>query len=62
MKSDFEKEFKEQLVGLDYLTIKKLEYEFNRWKAGLGKRLKLSLDETMLLHCIKEKARRGKEE
>lgn len=62
MKSDFENEFKEQLVGLDYLTIKKLEYEFNRWKAGLGKRLKLSLDETMLLHCIKEKARKDKGE
>lgn len=62
MKSDFEKDFKEQLVGLDYLTIKKLEYEFNRWEAGLGKRLKLSLDETMLLHCIKEKARKDKGE
>ena len=62
MKSDFEKEFKEQLVGLDYLTIKKLEYEFSRWEAGLGKRLKLSLDETMILHRIKEKARKDKGE
>lgn len=62
MKSDFEKEFKEQLIGLDYLTIKKLEYEFNRWKAGLGKRLKLSVDEIITLHCIKEKARKDKGE
>ena len=60
--NDFFEEYKDELKEYDFLSKKKLEYEFSRWEAGLGKRLKLSLDETMLLHCIKEKSRKDKGE
>ena len=60
--NDFFEEYKEELKEYDFLSKKKLEYEFNRWKAGLGKRLKLSVDEIITLHCIKEKARKDKGE
>jgi len=39
--NEFEKEFSEELKGLDFLQKKKLEYEFNRWKNGLGRKIKL---------------------
>ena len=39
---NFEEAFKGIIAGLDYLTIKKLEYEFRRWENGLGPKLKLS--------------------
>jgi hypothetical protein len=60
--NDFFEEYKDELKEYDFISKKKLEYEFNRWKAGLGKRLKLSVDEIITLHCIKEKARRNREE
>nr|WP_314636555.1 hypothetical protein [uncultured Oribacterium sp.] len=60
--NDFFEEYKDELKEYDFLSKKKLEYEFNRWKAGLGKRLKLSVDEIITLHCIKEKARKDKGE
>ena len=60
--NDFFEEYKDELKEYDFISKKKLEYEFNRWKAGLGKRLKLSVDEIITLHCIKEKARKDKEE
>lgn len=60
--NDFFEEYKDELKEYDFISKKKLEYEFNRWKAGLGKRLKLSVDEIVTLHCIKEKARKDKGE
>ena len=60
--NDLFEEYKDELKEYDFISKKKLEYEFNRWKAGLGKRLKLSVDEIITLHCIKEKARKDKEE
>lgn len=60
--NDFFEEYKNELKEYDFISKKKLEYEFNRWKAGLGKRLKLSVDEIITLHCIKEKARKDKGE
>ena len=60
--NDFFEEYKNELKEYDFISKKKLEYEFNRWKAGLGKRLKLSVDEIITLHCIKEKARKNREE
>jgi hypothetical protein len=60
--NDFFEEYKDELKEYDFISKKKLEYEFNRWKAGLGKRLKLSVDEIITLHCIKEKARKDKGE
>lgn len=60
--NDFFEEYKDELKDYDFISKKKLEYEFNRWKAGLGKRLKLSVDEIITLHCIKEKARKNREE
>nr|DAN43338.1 MAG TPA: hypothetical protein [Caudoviricetes sp.]DAS40943.1 MAG TPA: hypothetical protein [Caudoviricetes sp.] len=60
--NDFFEEYKDELKEYDFISKKKLEYEFNRWKAGLGKRLKLSVDEIITLHCIKEKARKNREE
>lgn len=60
--NDFFEEYKDELKEYDFISKKKLEYEFNRWKAGLGKRLKLSVDEIITLHCIKGKARRDKGE
>ena len=56
--NDFEKEFSEELKGLDFLQKKKIEYEFNRWKNGLGRRIKLSENEILTLNYIKEKARK----
>ena len=55
--NEFEKEFSEELKGLDFLQKKKLEYEFNRWKNGLGRKIKLSENEILTLNYIKEKAR-----
>lgn len=55
---DFEKEFSEELKGLDFLQKKKIEYEFNRWKNGLGRKIKLSENEILALNYIKEKARK----
>ena len=60
--NDFFEEYKDELKEYDFISKKKMEYEFNRWKAGLGKRLKLSVDEIITLHCIKEKARKDKGE
>ena len=60
--NDFFEEYKDELKEYDFISKKKLEYEFNRWKAGLGKRLKRSVDEIITLHCIKEKARKDKGE
>ena len=60
--NDFFEEYKDELKEYDFISKKKLEYEFNRWKAGLGKRLKLSVDEIITLHCIMEKARKNREE
>ncbi|WP_455031447.1 hypothetical protein [Oribacterium sp.] len=60
--NDFFEEYKDELKEYDFISKKKLEYEFNRWKAGLGKRLKLSVDEIITLHCIKEKARKNRGE
>nr|DAV44535.1 MAG TPA: hypothetical protein [Caudoviricetes sp.] len=54
----FEDEFKDHLTGFNYLTVKKIEYEFNRWKNGLGRKLKLSENEILALNYIKEKARK----
>lgn len=56
--NEFEKEFSEELKGLDFLQKKKLEYEFNRWKNGLGRKIKLSENEILTLNYIKEKARK----
>lgn len=56
--NDFEKEFSEELKGLDFLQKKKIEYEFNRWKNGLGRKIKLSENEILILNYIKEKARK----
>lgn len=55
---DFEKEFSEELKGLDFLQKKKLEYEFTRYKNGLGRRLNLTENEILALNYIKEKARK----
>ena len=55
---DFEKEFSEELKGLDFLQKKKIEYEFNRWKNGLGRKIKLTENEILTLNYIKEKARK----
>ena len=55
---DFEKEFLEELKGLDFLQKKKIEYEFTRYKHGLGRRLKLTENEILALNYIKEKARK----
>lgn len=55
---DFEKEFSEELKGLDFLQKKKIEYEFNRWKNGLGRKIKLSENQILTLNYIKEKARK----
>ena len=56
--NEFEKEFSEELKGLDFLQKKKLEYEFNRWKNGLGRKIKLSENQILTLNYIKEKARK----
>ena len=56
--NEFEKEFSEELKGLDFLQKKKIEYEFNRWKNGLGRKIKLSENEILTLNYIKEKARK----
>ena len=56
--NEFEKEFSEELKGLDFLQKKKIEYEFNRWKNGLGRKIKLSENEILALNYIKEKARK----
>ena len=56
---DFEKEFSEELNGLDFLQKKKIEYEFTRYKNGLGRRLKLTENEILALNYIKEKARKS---
>ena len=50
--NDFEKEFSEELKGLDFLQKKKLE--FTRYKNGLGRRLKLTENEILLLNHLKE--------
>ena len=55
---DFEKEFSEELKGLDFLQKKKLEYEFTRYQHGLGRRLKLTENAILALNYIKEKARK----
>ena len=55
---DFEKEFSEELNGLDFLQKKKIEYEFTRYKHGLGRRLNLTENEILALNYIKEKARK----
>lgn len=55
---DFEKEFSEELKGMDFLQKKKIEYEFIRYKQGLGRRLKLTENEILALNYIKEKARK----
>ena len=55
---DFEKEFSEELKGLDFLQKKKIEYEFTRYKHGLGRRLKLTENEILALNYIKEKVRK----
>lgn len=55
---DFEKEFSEKLKGFDFLQKKKIEYEFTRYKHGLGRRLKLTENEILALNYIKEKARK----
>ena len=55
---DFEKEFSEELKGMDFLQKKKIEYEFRRYKSGLGRRLKLTENEILTLNYIKEKARK----
>ena len=56
--NEFEKEFSEELKGLDFLQKKKIEYEFNRWKNGLGRKIKLSENEILTLNYIKEKTRK----
>ena len=56
--NEFEKEFSEELKGMDFLQKKKIEYEFNRWKNGLGRKIKLSENEILTLNYIKEKARK----
>lgn len=56
--NEFEKEFSEELKGMDFLQKKKLEYEFNRWKNRLGRKIKLSENEILALNYIKEKARK----
>lgn len=56
--NEFENEFSEELKGLDFLQKKKIEYEFNRWKNGLGRKIKLSENEILTLNYIKEKARK----
>lgn len=56
--NDFEKEFSEELKGMDFLQKKKIEYEFMRYKQGLGRRLKLTENEILALNYIKEKARK----
>ena len=56
--NEFEKEFSEELKGLDFLQKKKIEYEFNRWKNGLGRKIKLSENQILTLNYIKEKARK----
>ena len=55
---NFEKDFSEELKGLNFLQKKKLEYEFTRYKHGLGRRLKLTENEILALNYIKEKARK----
>ena len=55
---DFEKEFLEELKGLDFLQKKKIEYEFTRYKHGLGRQLNLTENEILTLNYIKEKARK----
>lgn len=55
---DFENEFSEELKGMDFLQKKKIEYEFMRYKQGLGRRLKLTENEILALNYIKEKARK----
>lgn len=52
--NEFEEEFSEELKGLDFLQKKKIEYEFNRWKNGLGRKIKLSENEILLLNHLKE--------
>lgn len=52
--NEFEKEFSEELKGLDFLQKKKLEYEFTRYKNGLGRRLNLTENEILLLNHLKE--------
>ena len=56
--NDFENEFSEELKGMDFLQKKKIEYEFMRYKQGLGRRLKLTENEILTLNYIKEKARK----
>ena len=56
--NEFEEEFSEELKGLDFLQKKKIEYEFMRYKSGLGRRLKLTENEILALNYIKEKARK----
>lgn len=56
--NEFEEEFSEELKGLDFLQKKKIEYEFNRWKNGLGRKIKLSENQILTLNYIKEKARK----
>ena len=56
--NEFEEEFSEELKGLDFLQKKKIEYEFNRWKNGLGRKIKLTENEILTLNYIKEKARK----
>ena len=56
--NEFEKEFSEELKGLDFLQKKKIECEFNRWKNGLGRKIKLSENEILTLNYIKEKVRK----
>lgn len=56
--NDFENEFSEELKGMDFLQKKKIEYEFMRYKQGLGRRLKLTENEILALNYIKEKARK----
>ena len=51
---DFENEFSEELKGMDFLQKKKIEYEFMRYKSGLGRRLKLTENEILLLNQLKE--------
>jgi len=56
--NEFEEEFSEELKGLDFLQKKKIEYEFTRYKNGLGRRLNLTENEILTLNYIKEKSRK----
>ena len=58
---NFEKEFLEELKGMDFLQKKKIEYEFTRYKYGLGRRLKLTENEILLLNHLKELDRKKRE-